>query len=155
MNKGLEKFVANNIPLPGRALDLGAGDLADLLGLKELGWGGEGVDLKTGTNLEEKYLSTQAPFDLVYSNYVLHYLKNKKALIKSAYDNLKAGGWFFFQDLIRSELTTDMYLSKEEIEEMIKKEGFEILESHIFNFFDDKPDHMHWHDVVEIQAKKT
>ncbi|HRZ30384.1 MAG TPA: class I SAM-dependent methyltransferase [Candidatus Paceibacterota bacterium] len=154
MNPEFKKFIEDNFLVPSKALDLGAGSGGDVEGLKNLGWETEGVDLKTGTDLEEEYLSEKGPFDLVYSNYVLHYLKNKKALIKSAHDNLKTEGWFFFHDLIRSELTTEMYLSQEEIEEMIKAEGFEILESNIFSFFDDKPDHRHYHDVVEIHAKK-
>ena len=154
MRQELEKFIEDNITTPGKALDLGAGDLVDVEGLKKMGWMAEGVDLKTGTNLEEKYLSPRAPFDLVFSNHVLHYLVNKQALIESAYENLKTGGWLYFCDLIRSELTTDMYWPKEDIEKLITNNGFEIVNSRIFNFFDDKPEHMHWHDIVEIYARK-
>lgn len=135
-------------------MDLGAGDFSDVEMMKKLGWQCEGVDLSIGTNLEENYFSPGAPFDFVCSNHVLHFLKNKKTLVESAYNNLKVGGIFFFQDLERSDLTTDMYFSEREMKQLIKEVGFKIIESHKSSFFDDKPDHMHWHDIIEIVAER-
>lgn len=154
MNKDLKNFIKDQNLKCGKALDLGAGDNEDVEGLKKMGWEAEGVDLKTGTDLEKKYLSKNHPFDLVISNFVLHFLKNKQALIESACNNLDLGGFFFFQDLERSELTTDMYLTMDEMIKLFPPECFEIVGIRKFKFFDKKPGHMHWHDIVEIQAKR-
>lgn len=71
MNQFLKNFIEEKFKSPEKALDLGAGDLFDVLGLKQLGWQCDGVDIKTGTDLENPYLSENGPYDLVYSNYVL------------------------------------------------------------------------------------
>jgi SAM-dependent methyltransferase len=154
MNDNLIEFVKNHIEKGSKLLDLGAGDFSDVNELNELGFACKGVDLKTGVDLEKPYLSGQAPFDCVSSNFVLHFLKNKKALIESAFNNLKSGGYFFFQDLERSDLTTDMYFYKDEMKHLIEDCGFKIIKTRKFKFFDDKPDHMHWHDIIEIIAQK-
>lgn len=154
MNKRLEQFIKDTFPAPKKALDLGAGDFEDVDRLTKIGWDCEGVDLKTGTNLEERFMSKNAPFDLVYSNHVLHFLTDKKNLIKSAYDNLVDDGWFFFQDMERSVLTNAMYLPEPEMKKLIEHIGFKIISAEKFDFFDDKPNHMHWHTIIEIHAKK-
>lgn len=154
MNKDLEKFVKKNFKKPGKALDLGAGDFEDVEGLKKLGWDAEGVDLKTGVDLEQKYLSPNHPFDLVVCAHVLHFIKNKQTLIESICNNLDLGGLCYFEDLEKSELTTDMYLTKEEMIKSFPEDCFEILSVRKFKYFDDKPGHKHWHDIVEITAKR-
>ena len=76
MNLQLLEYVKNNFKTPGKALDLGCGTGEDTKDLTRLDWVCDGVDLKTGTDLNFPYLSTQAPYDLVYSNYVIHKLKS-------------------------------------------------------------------------------
>jgi len=76
MNPELKHFVTKYFSEGGKALDLGCGDGVDLRGLEEMGWECDGVDIITGTNLNEVYLSPNAPYDLVYSNYVIQKLKN-------------------------------------------------------------------------------
>ena len=70
MNVFLEYFVSQNFPKAGKALDLGAGKFFDVARMKQLGWQCEGVDINMGVDLEQPYLSKQAPFDLVFSNSV-------------------------------------------------------------------------------------
>ena len=72
MNTDLKKFIDEKFAKPGKALDLGAGDFFDVACLKQLRWKCEGVDIKKGVDLEKKFESKNKPFDLVYSNYVLH-----------------------------------------------------------------------------------
>ena len=89
MNIYLENFIKEKFLNSGKVLDLGAGNLSDIEYLKNKGWIYEGVDKNLGTDLEKLYISKNKPFDLVYSNYVLHFLKNKQQLINTAYKNLK------------------------------------------------------------------
>ena len=154
MNNNLIEFVKNNLKTGAKILDLGAGDFDDVNELKRLGYFCEGVDLKGGVDLEKPYLSPNKPFDLVYSNFVLHFLDNKKTLFKSALNNLAENGYLFFQDVERSDLTTNKYFTEKEMLQIIKNCGFTILHDKKFDFFDDKPDHMHYHSIVEIHAKK-
>lgn len=115
MNTYLKKFIEEKFKKPGKALDLGAGDFFDVACLKQLGWKCEGVDIKTGVNLEQYFLSKNHPFDLVFSNYVIHKIKNKEQFIKIVFDNLKKGGWFFIHTFdkkdknSKSVLTTNAY----------------------------------------------
>jgi len=103
MNIYLKKFMDAKFKTPGKALDLGAGNFLDITDLKKLGWQGEGVDIKTGVDLEKFYQSKNKPFDLVYANYLLHKLKNKERLVKTAYNNLKKHGWFFIHTFNKSD----------------------------------------------------
>lgn len=85
MNVYLEQFIANKFKCPGKALDLGAGKFFDVACLKQMGWIGFGVDKTSGIDLEKKYLSPKKPFNLVFSNYVIHKLKNPERLVETAY----------------------------------------------------------------------
>jgi SAM-dependent methyltransferase len=76
-------------------LDLGAGEFFDVACLKYLGWKVKGVDKKTGIDLEKPLLFRQRPFNLVYSNYVYHFIKNKPVFVQTVLDNLKPNGWMF------------------------------------------------------------
>jgi hypothetical protein len=75
VNIFLEQFIKHEFKKPGKALDLGAGNFFDITCLKQLGWKCVGVDKNTGVDLEKLLISPKRPFDLVYSNYVLHKLK--------------------------------------------------------------------------------
>lgn len=154
MNKHLKEFIENNFKKPGKALDLGAGDFSDVLGLKELGWECEGVDIKEGVNLEEPYLSENRPFDLVYSNYLLQKLNNKEQLIKTAYDNLKEDSWLFLHTLDKPDSNSNSSIDDEYLKEMLKETGFKNIKTRIFDYFDDEEGHDHWHRVLEAIAQK-
>lgn len=95
MNPELKDFVTKYFTRVGKALDLGCGDGTDLKGLEEMGWKCDGVDIITGTDLNKVYLSPNAPYDLIYSNYVIQKLKTPESLIKTIEINIKKGGRFF------------------------------------------------------------
>lgn len=152
MNIYLEKFIKDKFPNHGKALDLGAGDFNDVEDFKKQGWICEGVDKKIGTDLEQIYISKIRPFDIVYSNYVLHFLKNKQNLINTAYENLKNNGWLFLHTFHKSDENIKNGLTKEEIEDMLKK--FKNISIKTFDYFDDALGHNHWHKIIEVTAQK-
>jgi len=139
----------------GKALDLGAGDFIDVAGLKELDWECEGVDIKTGIDLENPYKSGNAPFDLVYSNYAFQKLKNRKQLIKTAYDNLKDGGWFFLHTFDKSDKAAKTDISAKLLSEMLKSENFKNISTRIFDYYDNDIGHKHWHRILEAVSQKN
>lgn len=154
MNDYLENFINEKFKKPGKALDLGAGKFYDVACLRYLGWKCEGVDKLTGVDLEKAYKSKKAPFDLVYSIYVMQKLKNRKVFIKTAHENLKKGGWFFVLTLDKSDKSTRFGIDKKEIKNMLESLGFADIKSEIFSFFDNHPNHKHWHRILEITARK-
>ena len=154
MNSYLEQFVSKIFKKPGSVLDLGAGKFFDVARMKQLGWQCEGVDINMGVDLEQPYLSKQAPFDLVFSNYVLHKLKNKKQLVETARDNLKSGGWLFLHTFDQSDKNSEAGLSKEFVEELLKESGFYNIQAKVFNFYDNDVGHNHWHKILEVTAQK-
>ncbi|MEW6408413.1 MAG: methyltransferase domain-containing protein [Patescibacteria group bacterium] len=152
MNIYLEKFINNNFLNPGKVLDLGAGDFSDIKDLQTRGWICEGVDKKTGVDLEQIYISTNKPFDLVYSNYVLHFLKNKQSLIDTAYENLKKDGWLFLHVFHKNDENIKNGLTEEETRTMLKK--FKNISIKVFDFFDNEIGHNHWHKIMEVVTQK-
>ena len=154
MNEYLEKFAKEKFSQPGRALDLGAGDFTDVRGLKEEGWKGEGVDLKTGVDLEKPFLSKNRPFDLVYSNYVMHKLANRKELVLTAFNNLKSGGWFFLQTFDASDENSSSDLTQDTVSHLLGEAGFTEVSTRVFSVYDSEPGHNHWHKVLEASARR-
>ena len=152
MNVYLKKFIESNFENPGKALDLGSGDFSDVNYLKKEGWECEGVDKKSGVNLEKLYISNMKLFDLVYSNYVLHFLNNRQQLINSAYKNLKKGGWLFIHAFEKSDKHTKKGLTEKEMREMLQQ--FKNISIKVFNYYDNEPNHNHWHRVMEVSAQK-
>jgi SAM-dependent methyltransferase len=150
----LENFINDKFKKPGKALDLGAGKFFDVACLKQLGWEAYGVDKLSGTNLDEPFLSDKKPFDLVYSNYLLHKLKNKEVLIQTAYDNLKNGGWLFINAMDKSNKTSFSDITAPEMEKILRKIGFKNIYSKKISFFDNAFGHRHWHKVLQITASK-
>lgn len=147
--------VAKKYLKPGaKILDLGAGDFSDVKELEKNGYVCEGVDLKTGTDLNKLYISDIAPFDMVMSNFVLHFLDNQEQLVETAFSNLENKGIFYYQDLEFQAITGKKYLTKEQTEKLIKSKGFEIISSKKSKYFDDKEGHKHWHIILEVVAIK-
>ena len=154
MNIYLKKFIDAQFKNQGKALDLGAGDFSDITYLKKLGWESEGLDIKTGVDLKKPYQSKNRPFDLVYSNYLLHKLKNKEQLIKTAYDNLKSGGWFFIHTFDKSDPNGKSDLTADFLKKLLEKQNFKNITTSIFDFYDDEAGHKHWHKILEAGAQK-
>jgi len=154
MNNKLRDFVKRNYKTPGTALDLGAGDYFDVACMNQLGWKCVGVDQNTGTDLENAYLSPEAPFDLVFSNYVIHKLHNKEQLIKTAYDNLKNGGRLFIHTFDESDPISKNGLNKEFLNKLIVDSQFHNIEILIIDFYDNEEGHKHWHKILEVTAVK-
>ena len=139
---------------PGKALDLGVGKFYDVAGMKLNGWRCEGVDKTTGVDLEKKYLSPRRPFDLVYSNYVLHKLKKPEQLLKTANLNLKPKGWLFLHTFDQTDKISKTKFSKIFLTKLLKKTGFQNISTYIFSFYDNEPGHKHWHRILEATAQK-
>jgi len=154
MNVYLEQFVTKKFNHPGKALDLGAGKFFDVACLNQMGWVCFGVDKIIGTDLEKKYISPKKPFDLVFSNYVIHKLKNPDRLVETAYNNLKPGGWVFLQTFDKADKNSRSKLDKKQLTEMLKKQGFVGINTKVFDFYDNEPGHNHWHRVLEVFARK-
>lgn len=154
MNADLKKFIDEKFTKPGKALDLGAGDFFDVVCLKQLKWKCEGVDIKMGVDLEKKFKSKNKPFDLVYSNYVLHKLRNKKQLIQTIYNNLKEGGWFFVHTFDQSDKNSKSDLSQVYLEKLLIKQGFKKIKTKLFNRYDNDEGHKHWHKILEATGQK-
>lgn len=153
MNVYLKEFVKKNFKTPGKALDLGAGDFFDVACMKHLGWDCTGVDLTTGVNLEKKFLSECAPFDLVYSNFVIHKLVNKQFLIESAYENLKPGGIFYLQTFCETDKQSKSPMSKKQLMSLLRLQ-FNKIKIGRHKIFDNDFGHKHWHHVYELIAEK-
>ena len=155
MNVYLEQFVINKFKRPGKALDLGAGKFFDVACLKQIGWICFGVDKTSGIDLEKKYVSPKKPFDLVFSNYVIHKLKNPGRLVETAFNNLKSGGWFFLHTFNKTDKNSRSKLEKKQLTEMLKKQGFAGIDANVFSFYDNDPGHKHWHKILEVSARKS
>ncbi|MFH1077988.1 MAG: methyltransferase domain-containing protein [Patescibacteria group bacterium] len=154
MNQYLRDFVETTFHAAGKALDLGAGDFGDVNGLRHLGWECDGVDLKDGVDLEKPYTSTNAPCDLVYSNYVLHKLQKRHQLIQTIFDNLKEDGWFFIHTFDTSDTNSTSDLSRDVLNGLLTEQGFKNIKIRLFDFFDDEEGHKHWHKILEAIGQK-
>ena len=153
MNQYLAKFIEEKFSNPGKALDLGAGDFDDVKELKERGWDCEGVDLKTGIDLEKPYRSAKAPFDLVYSNYVIQKIKNKKQFIQTIIDNLKSDGWMFLHIFDNSDKRGNSGLGEDIIADLLGNK-FKNVKMRVFDYYDSEEKHNHWHKILEVTAQK-
>ncbi|MFC1623118.1 hypothetical protein ACFL16_01820, partial [Patescibacteria group bacterium] len=80
MNIGLqnfvEKFFSDGDYQKRRALNLSAGNFVDIEYLNQRGWKCWSVDVGGGMDLKGVYI-TKNSFDLVFSSYTLHQLKDK------------------------------------------------------------------------------
>jgi len=154
MNKYLKHFVHEKFNHTGKALDLGAGSFYDVHGLNALGWKCKGVDVKTGIDLESRFVSKYGPFDLVYSNYVIHKIQNKENFIRTMFDNLRDGGWFFLHTFDKSDVTTKKGLSNKYLKDLLSKQGFKYIKINVFDYYDNEKGHEHLHKVLEASGQK-
>ncbi|MFH1909593.1 MAG: methyltransferase domain-containing protein [bacterium] len=154
MNNYLKKFISEKFKKPGKAIDLGAGDFFDVACLKQLGWKCEGVDIKIGVDLEKTYISKNKPFDLAFSNYLLHKLNNKKLFIQTIYNNLKTGGWFFIHTFDQSDQNSRSDLSQVYLQKILAEQGFKNIEIKLFSYYDNEENHKHWHKILEASGQK-
>jgi len=153
MNFYLNEFIEEKFgDKKGKLLDLGAGDFGDVEHMKSKGWFCEGVDKNMGIDLNNIYLSDNAPFDIVCSNYVMHFLKNKEALVETAYKNLREGGWFFLHTFHKDDGNMKKSLTCVEVEKMLDK-YFSNVSLKELNIYDDEPGHNHWHKVIQANAQ--
>lgn len=125
--------------------------MCDVESLRASGWSGYGVDKKTGTDLNTPHLFRGGPFDLVYSNYVLHFLRNKEQLFETAYNNLKDGGWFFVHTFHKTDENIKGF-DESQIIRMLSK--FVDTSTRIIELWDDEVRHKHWHVILEAVGKK-
>lgn len=112
------------------------------------------MDLKVGVNLEEYFLSKKGPFDLVFSNYVIHKIKNKEQFIKTIFDNLKKDGWFFIHTFDKKDKNSRSTLTAEKLRKILSKQGFKNIKVRVFSYYDNAEGHKHWHKVLEATGKK-
>ena len=154
MNSELKHFVTKYFLKGGKALDLGSGDGTDLRGLKEMGWECDGVDIITGTDLNEVYSSPNAPYDLIYSNYVIQKLKTPKSLIKTIEINIKKGGKFFLHTFDESDEIAKKKYTKESIQELFKGTDLRPESCEIIRVWDDEIGHQHYHQILQVIGTK-
>ncbi len=154
MNPELKKYIKEEFGAVGRALDLGCGDGADLRGVKDLGWECDGVDLLTGTDLNEVYEAQNAPYDFVYSNYVIQKLTNPKALITTMEKNLKVGGKFFLHTFEATDKIARKTYSEESLMNLFAGTELKVEACDKYQVWDDEPGHEHYHQILQISGVK-
>ncbi len=154
MNPRLKQFAKKHFSRGGKALDLGCGDGTDVDGLREIGWECDGVDILTGTDLNEVYLSPNAPYDLVYSNYVIQKLDTPESLIKTIENNTKDGGRFFLSTFDASDETAKKKYTRQSIEEMFKNTALEPESCELIQVWDDEIGHQHYHQILQVSGVK-
>lgn len=153
MNKFLEDYINKELGKPGTALDLGSGDNADVRGLKKKGWDCEGVDIRSGVDLEKLFVSENAPFDFVYSNYTIQKIKNKKQFIQTIVDNLKPNGHLFLHTFDKSDENGDSGLDRKVMVGLLT-DNFTNINTRSFKVYDNEAGHEHWHMILEVTAQK-
>lgn len=153
MNPQLLEFVQNAFLKPGKALDLGCGDQTDMHGLEKIGWTCDGVDIKTGVDLNFLYLSDASPYDLVYTNFVIQKLEKPEVLVETIARNLDSGGKFFVQTFHPTDPYADIAFTEQELTQLLEASGLEVDEVAFFPFDEGAPD-FHHHMVLQAFGKK-
>lgn len=154
MNPELKHFVTEYFSKVGKALDLGCGNGIDVEGLKKMGWVCDGVDIITGTDLNEVYLSPNAPYDLVYSNYVIQKLKTPESLVKTIELNLKKDGKFFLHTFDESDEIAKKTYTKETIKELFRGTSLQPEYCEVLRVWDYEVGHQHYHQILQITGTK-
>ncbi len=150
----LKEYIKTNLPKTGKALDLGCGDRTEVDELEKLGWNCDGVDIVTGTDLNEVYSSKNAPYDFIYSNYVIQKLNTPESLVKTIEENLRDGGKFFIHTFDESDEYANKKYSKEAIKKMFENSPLEIESCEKNEVFDEEPGHEHFHQILQVSGFK-
>lgn len=154
MNPELYEYAKKNFNAPGKALDLGCGDGTDMCELTKMGWQCDGVDILTGIDLNEPYLSKNAPYDFVYSNYVIHKLDNPDALVMSIENNLKEGGKFFLHTFDQSDNFAKKTYTEAELRKLFDNKSLQVESCEKLKVWDDEPGHKHYHWILQASGVK-
>ncbi|MFH0923228.1 MAG: methyltransferase domain-containing protein [Candidatus Falkowbacteria bacterium] len=154
MNQYLKQFIEEKFNKSGKALDLGAGEFYNVACLKHFGWKCDGVDKNQGINLEKKYIAKNSPYDLVFSNFVFHQIKNKSIFFNTIIDNLKYNGWVFLQTFDTTDKICKRGIDKKELREFFRQQGLKNISTKIFSHYDNDLGHKHWHKILQITAQK-
>jgi len=152
MNQFLLDFIKDNFKQAGSALDLGCGKGEDVKGLKELGWKATGVDLPE-VDLNYFYKVTDK-LDLIYSNYVLQFIKNKEAFIETCYANLKDGGFLFIATFDKSDEVLKNTFTEQELFDFFKNKFRNIKIEKVGVGDNHPPIGQHKHVVLMLTAQK-
>ncbi|OGY93726.1 MAG: hypothetical protein A2406_04130 [Candidatus Komeilibacteria bacterium RIFOXYC1_FULL_37_11] len=154
MNIYLKKLIKEKFIKPLKVLDLGAEDFLDVDHLRQLNWICEGVDINNGVDLEKYFLSSNYPFDLVFSNYVIHKIKNREQFAKIIFDNLKKDGWFFIHTFDKTDENSQSVLTEGYLYEILSNQGFRNIKTKVFSFYDNQENHKRWHKILEATGQK-
>jgi methyltransferase family protein len=154
MNKYLQQFVEGKFQKPGKSLDLGAGDFEDVNFLKNNGWQSDGVDLTGGIDLKQKFIAKNHPYDLVYSNYVIHKILNQKIFIETIFNNLKKDGFVFLHTFEATDKNSHSTLTEKSLYDLLSKQKFKKIKIQIIPYYDAADGHDHWHKIFEATAQK-
>lgn len=156
MNHYLEQYVKKTFSQHGKALDLGAGEFLEVIGLKQLGWECDGVDIATGVDLNTVHELPNRPYDLVYSLYVIHKLTHPESLVKTAIINLKIGGFFYLHTFDISDTISrpPIKFTASSLTKLLQNVKFTNITTRVFPVYDNEEGHKHWHQVLEAIAQK-
>jgi hypothetical protein len=71
------------------------------------------------------------------------------------YENVKSGGRIFIHTFDKSDKIIQSGLDKNELCDKVRARGFVDIEASIFSFYDNEPQHRHWHKLIQVTAKKV
>lgn len=154
MDQYLEKYIKDNYRdySNATALDLGCGKGYDVACLRHLGFRADGVDRNDcdlNCDYKGKFL-----YDLVYSNYVLPFIKNYSNFANIMAKNLVDNGKIFIATFSnKDEILGGLTISKEELVVLFSKK-FEYIKIDEYHHYDNSFGHAHFHELLILTAKK-
>jgi 2-polyprenyl-3-methyl-5-hydroxy-6-metoxy-1,4-benzoquinol methylase len=148
MNIYLKKFIQKI--KPKTAFDFGCGDGFDVAGARNMDVDAAGLDLP---ECDMNYPQKVGQYDLVYSNYVFPFVKNKKMFVSNLYNNLKIGGSVFVATFsLEDETFKQQGISKEDLSKLFSV--FNDVEIEEKKYYDNEEDHQHWHKLLILKGQK-